>query len=146
MLVKGMNGQVEFDGTNLTIHRKGFAAKASQGLKGSKLIPVGQIVSIQFKPATWATNGYIQFATAAGEAGGGLFDATSDENTVMFRNQKEFEELRDAVQASINDSTLKTTVGSSPIDQIKGLKELLDAGAISQEEFDAKKSALMDGI
>ena len=31
----------------------------------------------------------------------------------------------------------------STVDEIKALKELLDAGAITQEEFDAKKKSLM---
>ncbi len=33
-----------------------------------------------------------------------------------------------------------------PLDQLKKLKELLDAGVISQIEFDAKKQSLMDRI
>ena len=34
----------------------------------------------------------------------------------------------------------------SALDKIKKLKELLDLGVISQEEFDEKKQKLMDSI
>ena len=40
--------------------------------------------------------------------------------------------------------TVKVTTVSSPLDEIKKLKELLDIGAITQEEYDNKKKELLD--
>ena len=40
--------------------------------------------------------------------------------------------------------TVKVTTVSSPLDEIKKLKELLDIGAITQEEYDKKKKELLD--
>jgi len=36
------------------------------------------------------------------------------------------------------------TINQDPIEQVKGLKELLDIGAITQSEFDLKKKELLD--
>lgn len=44
-----------------------------------------------------------------------------------------------------NQSTqVSSCIGSSPIQQVKELKELLDIGAITQEEFDIKKKQLLN--
>ena len=51
------------------------------------------------------------------------------------RNVKAAEEMQKAQNAYIRD-----VAGSSPADQIHKGKELLDAGAISQAEFDAIKA------
>lgn len=150
MLYKGHNGQVEFDGTTVKIMRKGALAMLTQGLKGDKTIPVGQIIAVQFKDANMLTNGFIQFSTAAGESGGGIFSATEDENTVMFNNgqKAEFAELRDAVQKAVleKNSGGAQSAPESPLDALKKLKDLLDAGVITQDEFDAKKERLMGEI
>jgi hypothetical protein len=148
MFVKGHNGQIEFDGTSVKIMRKGAMALLSQGLKGEKSIPVGAIVSVQFKDASMLTNGFIQFATGAGESKGGLFSAGDDENSVIFTtsHKKEFAELRAAVEKAMNEGRQNNGTAAkadSPLDGIKKLKELLDLGAISQEEFESEKSKLM---
>ncbi len=150
MIAKGHNGQIEFDGATVKIMRKGAYALLAQGIKGDKSIPVGQIIAVQYKDASMITNGFIQFSTAAGESGGGIFSATEDENTVMFtKGQKAvFEELRDAVQKAVleKNSGSLGAAAETPLDALKKLKDLLDAGVISQEEFDAKKERLMSEI
>ncbi len=40
-------------------------------------------------------------------------------------------------------ATVSTTIQVSPADELKKFKELLDAGVITQEEFDAKKKQLL---
>lgn len=147
MFVKGVNGQIEFDGGSVTIVRKGAMALMSQGLKGDKRIPVGAITSVQFKDANMLTNGYIQFATGAGESGGGILAAGSDENSVVFKasQKSEFTELRTAIEAAMTASRQVNSQpqAESPLDGIKKLKELLDLGAISQDEFESEKTKLM---
>ena len=44
----------------------------------------------------------------------------------------------------LNSNGTDTTTQADSLDQISKLKELLDAGAITQEEFDAKKKQLLD--
>ena len=40
----------------------------------------------------------------------------------------------------------RTDVGVDPIEQVKKLKELLDIGAITEEEFELKKKELLNFI
>ena len=145
----GVNGQLEFDGTPVKILRRGLMAKATQGFtKGDKSIPIKMISSIQFKKGGVIANGYIQFATGAGESRGGIHDAVKDENSVVFwmGSNEEFEEFRDIVQKQINNLQSKGSSSSSPTARIRELKGLLDDGIISQNEFDEKKSKLMKEI
>jgi len=51
--------------------------------------------------------------------------------------------LQQSIQA---ESGQAPPLQESPFDKIKKLKELLDIGAISQEEFDSKKKELLGGI
>lgn len=70
--------------SSITIRRKGMLNFINQGLKGEKAIPLSSIRAIQIKKPG-LTSGYIQFSITGGnESKGGVFEATADENTVMF--------------------------------------------------------------
>ena len=106
---QGRNGQVRFDGKTVTITREGFAARATHG-RGEKSIPLRHVAGVQLKPVALLTTGFIQF-TVPGELasskqkGSRTFDATKDENAVVFtkKHEPEFIALRDAIQAAIAD-------------------------------------------
>ena len=84
-IAQGVNGQLAVTPDRIIIYRNGFLAFLTQGLKGDKEIPLANITAVQMKQPGLATNGYIQFSILGGIDGrGGLFDATNDENTVMF--------------------------------------------------------------
>jgi hypothetical protein len=150
VLVSGINGQIEFDGQSITIKRKGAMALMTQGLKGDKRIPISNIVSVQFKSANAFVNGYIQFATAASESRGGVLDAGTDENSVIFRKnrQLEFEGLRDAVEAASQQARapqviVQQTAVPDVADQLKKLADLRDSGVLDAEEFAQQKAKLL---
>jgi len=134
MEAKGLNGQIAVLSDKIRIKRKGVLSFLTQGLKGEKGILISQISSIQFRQAGLVANGYIQFAFVGGqEAKGGLFEATQDENSVMFNYwQKEaFNSLRAAIEqrmAAINVSG-KASMGSS-LDELEKLATLRDKGII----------------
>jgi hypothetical protein len=151
--VKGHTGTVRFDGHAVTILRKGFLARANVG-KGEKHFPVATLSAVQFKPAGVMVNGFIQFTVGGGNERRSKFGkqttgAVKDENSVVFthRQREGFEELRDAVQAAIAAHHTREPTAPSPVDgpveQIKKLAELLDAGVLTQAEFDAKKTELL---
>lgn len=103
----GRNGQVSFDGKTVTITREGLAARATHGA-GEKSIPVRQISAVQFKPVSFATAGFIQFSIPGETSnnkgkGARTFDASRDENSVLFlkKSEAEFTALRDAVRAAV---------------------------------------------
>ena len=106
---KGRNGQVSFDGKTVTITREGFAARATHG-RSEKSIPLRQIAAVQFKPVSMLTTGYIQFTvpgemTTSKAKGSRTFDATKDENSVVFlkKQEEEFHALKQAIQSAIAD-------------------------------------------
>jgi len=151
---KGVNGQIFFDGDTIRISRKGALAFMTQGLKGDKEIHVGQVSAVQFKKAGMATNGYIQFSFLGGhETKSGLFNATQDENTVMFNTgqAKQFQAIKDAVQSRMNEilsgrvapQAQAAVAAPDPLAQIQQLGALRDQGLITPEEFEAKKAQLL---
>jgi len=145
---KGIGGDLELLKNKIRIKRKGGMAFLLHGIKGDKEIFLNQISSIQIKKAGFAFNGYIQFAFLGGrEAKGGLFQATSDENTIMFTkdNQQDFIEIKNAIEEQIfqfqnQNKNDKTSVG---INDLKKLAKLRDEGIITEEEFQAKKRQIL---
>lgn len=147
---KGVNGQLELYEHKVIIRRKGKLALLTQGLKGDKEILISQISSIQFKkPRT--TNGYIQFAFLGGfEAKRGIFQATEDENTVVFSKarQHDFEVIKSMIEEKMMEQQgLRTSIpNSKPVmdyDELEKLAELKDKGIITEDEFRAKKKQIL---
>lgn len=143
---KGHNGQIQFDGVNVTISRKGVLGFLTQGLKGDKVIKASAITSVQFKKVGMITSGYLQFSLmGGGESKGGVFDATKDENTVMFvkKQEQDFERIRDAVQAVLNAPVVGAVSQASVVDQLEKLAQLRDRGVLNEAEFEAQKTKLL---
>ena len=115
--------------------------------KGDKTNYINQITGIQVKPGTLWTNGYIQITVPGGiESKKGLLDATLDENTVAFTSKDN--ELVNQIKSKIEELMSQQRMGhiinqSSPADEIRKYKELLDDGVITQEEFEQKKKQLL---
>ena len=148
--VKGVNGQIEVHEDKIIITRKGLLGFTSQGLAGEKTIPISAIQSVQFKEGGMLTNGFIQFAVLGGrEKQGGLLAATQDENTVMLRMGEQTEigrKIKDYIESRILEASkpqVAIVQQTSAADEIKKFKELLDIGAITQDEFDAKKKQIL---
>lgn len=142
------SGFVRFDGQFVHIQHSGILSRASVG-KGSKRIPVRSITAIHLKPAGPVVSGYIQFSIGgANEArarfGRQSFDAASDENSIMFtkKEQPYFEALRDALESAIA-TPQSTGSASDPVQQLKGLSDLRDAGILTEEEFAKKKDEIL---
>jgi hypothetical protein len=142
---KGQGGSIEFDGTYVTIKHKGVLGTLTVGLVPEKRIPVRNILSVQFKSAG-LLNGYIQFATSAGESAGGIQNAVSDENSIIFvkKHQASFLTIKEAIENAIATNQAQPSVGSvSSADEIKKLSELRDAGILTEMEFKAMKAKLL---
>ena len=144
---KGVNGQLELLDGRIRIVRKGVLSFLTQGLKGDKEIAISSITSIQWRKAGLLTNGYIQFGFFGGsEAKRGIFQATEDENSIMFNQgrQAEFEAIRNELQRVINARpSAGATSPTSAADEIKKLADLREQGILSSDEFEAKKKQLL---
>ncbi len=146
--LKGTNGQLYVYENKIVISRKGVIAFMNHGLKGSKTIPISQIKSVQVKSSK-LTAGYIQFGVGGGlENVRGLQQAASDENSITFPYRynnlvNDIKTYIENIMLKQNDTSTSSNVSISIADEIKGFKELLDMGAITQDEFDAKKKQLL---
>ncbi len=153
----GMGGKsiIKINGNTLTISRPGLMSKMSLGFTGDKTIMINQISGVQIKKVGLA-RGYIQFIMAGTkEVKSGIIGGKIDENVVYsdssFKKSNkqindDFEEIKKYIE-DFNSNQNNTTVVQnvkSPVEQVKELKELLDMGAISQEEFDKKKKELLN--
>ena len=146
--LKGVNGQLELFADRILIKRKGMLSKLTQGFfKGDKTIYIDQITGIQVKPGTMLTNGYIQFTLPGGiESKKGIFDATKDENTVMFA--KKYNDLVEKIKTKVEELRSATRANGginqlSSVDEIRKFKELLNEGIITQDQFEQKKKELL---
>jgi hypothetical protein len=155
MEAEGKTGQVQFDGQYVTITRNGFLARSVVG-KGEKRLHVAQIAAVQWKPAGAVVNGFIQFTVPGGNErrsrmGSQTHDATRDENSVVFtkKQQPEFEALRTALDAAIAHQHAPAQVAMPPAtsvaDELAKLAGLVQAGALTQEEFRQAKARLLGG-
>lgn len=82
------------------------------------------------------------------EAQGGIRTANCDENTITFNaiNNKKAQDIQNYIENLILNKTNSQTATVSTIsvaDEIKKYKELLDMGAITQDEFECKKKQLL---
>lgn len=145
LTAKGVNGTLAFDGSTLTIARKGI------GNRGEKRVPVASIAAVQIRPATLLVNGFIQFSIA-GEVSrsqggvGRLQDAANDENAVIFTkgSAAAFDAFRDAVLAAQSAPAAAET--PTLAGEVFKLAELRDAGLITADEFEAKKADIIARI
>lgn|SRR6266540_1217279 len=151
LFAKGRNGQITVEGDWLTIGRKGLGRIGHS--KGDRRVPLAQITAVQVRPAGPIANGFIKFSLPGSpELRGGLSDATKDENAVVFtrKQQPEFEAVRAYVERyltarySTQSSYAQTTTSTAdPMEQLRKLAELRDAGVVTPEEFEAKKAELL---
>ena len=131
----------------ITINKKGIRNKFLQGLNGEKTIFIKNITAVEFKKPTIFTIGFLQFSIIGGiESRGGLKRAIYDENTIIFRNKEEYnqaKEIKEFIEVFISngsDSNKKT----SSADEIYKLKDLLDSGYITTEEFVKYKNKILE--
>jgi hypothetical protein len=161
----GTNGRIAVTNNKIVIQRsKGFGSMLLHGLKGDKEIFISKISSIQFKlPGTFSA-GYIQFELGGGlSSQRGILAATQDENTVMFAQKTDkksrthgadrFTRLKNFIEEKMEAKEnpqlvpvvqqVEQPAAKSPVEQIKEWKELLDAGAITEEEYNIKKKEIL---
>lgn len=136
---------ITYDSDKITITRKGALNFMNQGIKGVKTIPLKSITSIQLKKPGM-TNGYIQFGVLGGlESKSGVFNATQDENTVMFSKKcyDDMVELKENIEKIIFSKSFDDQPVSSVADELLKLKQLLDAGVLTADEFEQQKIKLL---
>lgn len=144
----GAGGTVTFDGREISITRKGGLSFLIHGLAGEKNIPITAVQAVQLRKAGFGVRGYIQLTILGGiENRGGAVGAAGDENSCLFDEpqQPEFERLAAAIRQAIGRPSAAPASGNQVLVDIQKAKELLDAGAISETEFNEMKSRILAG-
>lgn len=115
---------------------------------GEKTIYYKDVISVQFKKSGLAI-GYLQLETASATMNN-RHDNFFNENSFTFDTTKvsneQMEEVANYVKKQVETYKNAGTVqvnNFSMADEIRKYKELLDMGAITQEEFDVKKKELL---
>ncbi|MEP6785932.1 MAG: SHOCT domain-containing protein [Sphingomonadales bacterium] len=119
-------------------------------MKGEKRIAYSSITAIQVKEATAAISGYIQFSILGGlESQRGIWDASKDENSVLFTVQQMpvFQRLRECVEAKTAAPARNSTSSSntSLAEELAKLAALRDQGVLTDQEFASSKAAAIAG-
>ena len=155
-LGSGGKAIIKLNDNSLTISRPGFVSKLSHGFSGEKTIMYNQISAVQVKKAG-VSRGYIQFVIAGSkEAKSGILGNNKDENTIYFastfNNSKvnsACDEIKNTIEqynANISNGVVIEKHEDDVYDKIAKLKKLLDADAITQEEYDKEKSKLLNQL
>ena len=142
MKLNGYDGQVSVYEDHIVIERKGFLGKMAHGLSNNeKSIPIDSIVSVQLKEGTSFVNGYLQFGVLENaRQDRNILDGVLEDNQVVIlkKSNDEARKVKEYLEERIFNRKNQNTVGdaqkTSAADEIKKFKELLDMGAISQEE------------
>ncbi|ALC87392.1 hypothetical protein AM499_17405 [Bacillus sp. FJAT-22090] len=138
---------VTVDEHTVKIESKGMLNYINKGgSKGTKSIPLKSITAIQVKKPGM-TNGYVQFAySGSSETKGGTMSAVKDENSIMFAKKEldKAQELVDLIESKRHTTSAPSSTPISAADELIKFKNLLDAGVLTQDEFDAKKKQLLE--
>ena len=134
--------------------KKGIANLLLSGgkLNGAKEIYYADVTSVQFRNATVLTNGFLQldfpgahntnnFASDNSFVFGGLPGAAL--KALQEKMPRVSEEIKQMVSQARANRNMPAQAAVSPADELMKYKQLLDAGIISQAEFDAKKRQLL---
>lgn len=115
---------------------------------GEKTIYYSDCIGVQFKKSGFQI-GYLQFETAGSimnnKASNFFNENTFTWDTTKLSNEK-MEEVSEYTKSRVDYYKVAKNapvLASSPADELKKYKELLDMDVITQEEFDAKKKQLL---
>ena len=146
------------EGRTLTVYEDKATVKTKPSIlanysgNGEKTIYYADCVGIQYKASTSGMlRGFLQLETSSMQKNENNYYS---ENSFVWNIGKKsdvtnelMEEIRDFIQKRIRDSKNPQPVtvmqSVSPAEELKKFKDLLDAGIITQEEFEAKKKQLL---
>lgn len=120
------------------------------GAKREKKIPYSQISGVEVKKPGAMVNGYIQIQTPGQISGnssfkisGGTYDAIKDENAIVFTGSKNYDIAIKIQEYILNKIGNQSVQQISSADELQKFKALFDNGAITEDEYNAKKKQLL---
>lgn len=124
---EGISGQIEVSNGIISITRKGLRATLSQGKKGELTIPVNRVTRVDFKKASFLTNGHIHFLLEGEKEGShGILNCPM---TVIFNRKQEAEFGKIAEMVSkLKDEVVKDSKFEGP-PMVEALKHAQTKGS-----------------
>lgn len=145
--IEGVGSRLFVYENRIVLERHGLIGSSLTGFSGNKTIPIASIQSVELKEGSNVLNGYLRFSyPGAVEKRGGVYNATDDENAVVFKKSQNSiaQDVKNFIESTMGNNSNTTIVNQlSSADEILKLKNLLDSGIITQEEFEQKKNDLL---
>ena len=158
--IEGQNGSAIAYEDRVVLSRKGLKGFMSQGYAGDRTYYYKDITAVDYKKPSLMANGYLRIIVGGIQDNNGkkvglvgtTSDTMKDPNTLALRAFKKetankTEEFYNYIMKKINESNSNqgsSNSNNSAADEIKKYKELLDMGAITEEEYEAKKKELLN--
>ena len=164
MSLKGTNGVLSVFDDHIEISRENAFGKIAQGNRGARTIYYCDLTSVEYRKPTILANGYIKFIVSGttdvdasvNYLGTTKTESLQDPNTLILRafNKKTpieaeqaYTTISDKIAAQkVPQTPSPSTLSVSPTDELIKYKALLDAGVLTQEEFDARKTRLLSQL
>lgn len=149
----GVSSKVTIDNNWLSIERSGFSNTMNYGRHGVKKLHIQDISGVQFKEAKNINGGYVELILKSYDKNVNNGVLGLDENRIMFTKQyndlatelvKIIEDKIEEIRLNTKGTNITQQNTTTTAQQIREFKELLDQGIITQEEFDKKKSQLLN--
>lgn len=150
-LISRQGKSILVEKNSIIIKKKGWIFAAAR----EKTIPIRNISSVEVKKPGFLAAGFIQFSIAGGATrdssfkfSGGAFDAAQDENSVVFVDEKAYRialEIKEYIEnySEAIPNKNQDTPNFSSADEIIKLKNLMDQGIITKEDFERKKQKIL---
>lgn len=156
-----MNELYFLDGNvaTLTVYEDHCVIKGKKGLisfmagrmfDGEKEFYYSDLTSVQYKPASVWLNGFIQFEYPGSQSFSGHDNYNSENSFVIMKGKTDIAKCEEAYKyikeriayyKNLKHAPVQNTICAA--DEILKFKQLLDAGIITQEEFDKKKIEIL---
>ena len=129
--------------------KKSFTGFLSgRAFDGTKEFYYSDLTSVQYKKASIWLNGFIQFEYPGSHSGQNNYNS---ENTFVIMKgktdldecEKAYNYIRERIAFYKSQKNAPQLAQISPAEELKKYKDLLDAGVISEEEFNSKKKQLL---
>ena len=130
--------EVRFAGTTLSIYDDRASLTTRGIMGGTKDMYYCDIKAIEFRNASFAKSGFIDFYLV-----GNTFFGIENRFVFQVGKSELMEKVNDYVQKRWKESKGSSAVSVSVPEEIRKFKELLDDGIITIEEFEAKKKQLL---
>ena len=134
----------------LTHKKNALNMMTSKYFSGEKRFFYRDLTSLQFREPGKITDGYLEFEFP-GSRGGASGQAYQSENAMAFA-KVHLEQMKEAYEyinhrmtlcKTGNNATPSASSSTTSADELLKFKELLDAGVITQEEFENKKNQIV---